>query len=35
MGWERPDRSCDGGPGGQGAGGEIKTVYVSFTAFRF
>lgn len=28
MGWEKPDRSCDGGPGGQGAGGEIKTDYV-------
>lgn len=28
MGWEKPDRACDGGPGGQGAGGEIKTDYV-------
>lgn len=28
MGWEKADRSCDGGPGGQGAGGDIKTDYV-------
>lgn len=28
MGWEKPDRSCDGGPGGAGAGGELKTDYV-------
>ena len=28
MGWERPDRACDGGPGGQGAGGDLKTDYV-------
>ena len=28
MGWERPDKACDGGPGGSGAGGEIKTDYV-------
>jgi len=28
MGWERPERACDGGPGGRGAGGDIKTDYV-------
>ena len=27
-GWERPTRTCDGGPGGRGAGGELKTDYV-------
>jgi hypothetical protein len=27
-GWERPTKQCDGGPGGQGAGGELKTDYV-------
>lgn len=28
MGWERATRECDGGPGGQGSGGELKTDYV-------
>ena len=28
QGWERPTRTCDGGPGGQGAGGSLKTDYV-------
>jgi hypothetical protein len=28
MGWRRPGRECDGGPGGLGAGGELKTDYV-------
>lgn len=28
MGWERATRECDGGPGGNGAGGELKTDYV-------
>ena len=28
MGWRRPGRECDGGPSGQGAGGELKTDYV-------
>ena len=28
MGWEVPSRECDGGPGGRGAGGELKTDYV-------
>lgn len=27
-GWERPTKLCDGGPGGSGAGGELKTDYV-------
>mmetsp|Transcript_37164 Transcript_37164/g.68305 ORF Transcript_37164/g.68305 Transcript_37164/m.68305 type:complete len:343 (+) Transcript_37164:3-1031(+) len=27
-GWERNTRSCDGGPGGSGAGGDLKTDYV-------
>ena len=27
-GWRRPGRDCDGGPGGQGAGGDLKTDYV-------
>ena len=27
-GWERPTSRCDGGPGGGGSGGEIKTDYV-------
>ena len=27
-GWEKPTRMCDGGPGGQGAGGDLKTDYV-------
>eukprot|EP00815_Leptocylindrus_aporus_P003092 CAMPEP_0116063156 /NCGR_PEP_ID=MMETSP0322-20121206/8241_1 /TAXON_ID=163516 /ORGANISM="Leptocylindrus danicus var. apora, Strain B651" /LENGTH=269 /DNA_ID=CAMNT_0003548709 /DNA_START=243 /DNA_END=1052 /DNA_ORIENTATION=+ len=28
MGWEKPSKSCDGGPGGSGNGGELKTDYV-------
>lgn len=28
MGWEKPTKLCDGGPGGRGAGGELKTDYV-------
>lgn len=28
MGWERATRECDGGPGGGGSGGELKTDYV-------
>eukprot|EP00546_Thalassionema_frauenfeldii_P002666 CAMPEP_0178933978 /NCGR_PEP_ID=MMETSP0786-20121207/23607_1 /TAXON_ID=186022 /ORGANISM="Thalassionema frauenfeldii, Strain CCMP 1798" /LENGTH=273 /DNA_ID=CAMNT_0020611709 /DNA_START=221 /DNA_END=1042 /DNA_ORIENTATION=- len=27
-GWEKPTKLCDGGPGGRGAGGELKTDYV-------
>lgn len=27
-GWEKATQYCDGGPGGSGAGGEIKTDYV-------
>lgn len=27
-GWERPGTDCDGGPGGRGAGGDIKKDYV-------
>ena len=27
-GWEKNTRACDGGPGGQGTGGELKTDYV-------
>ncbi len=27
-GWEKNTRACDGGPGGSGAGGELKTDYV-------
>ena len=27
-GWEKNTRECDGGPGGSGAGGELKTDYV-------
>lgn len=27
-GWERPTKLCDGGPGGSGAGGDLKTDYV-------
>lgn len=27
-GWEKNTRLCDGGPGGSGAGGELKTDYV-------
>jgi len=28
MGWEKATRECDGGPGGRGKGGELKTDYV-------
>lgn len=28
QGWERPTAQCDGGPGGRGSGGELKTDYV-------
>jgi FKBP-type peptidyl-prolyl cis-trans isomerase len=28
MGWEKATRECDGGPGGSGAGGDLKTDYV-------
>lgn len=28
MGWENPSKACDGGPGGRGSGGELKTDYV-------
>mmetsp|Transcript_21160 Transcript_21160/g.29916 ORF Transcript_21160/g.29916 Transcript_21160/m.29916 type:complete len:311 (-) Transcript_21160:31-963(-) len=28
QGWEKATRTCDGGPGGSGAGGELKTDYV-------
>ena len=28
MGWRLPGKQCDGGPGGSGAGGELKTDYV-------
>lgn len=27
-GWEKPTKLCDGGPGGQGAGGDLRTDYV-------
>lgn len=27
-GWEKPTRACDGGPGGGGTGGDLKTDYV-------
>jgi len=27
-GWEKPTTMCDGGPGGKGAGGDLKTDYV-------
>lgn len=27
-GWELPNKACDGGPGGTGAGGDLKTDYV-------
>lgn len=27
-GWRRPARECDGGPGGSGSGGDVKTDYV-------
>jgi FKBP-type peptidyl-prolyl cis-trans isomerase len=28
QGWRIPGRDCDGGPGGMGAGGDVKTDYV-------
>jgi len=28
QGWERPTAMCDGGPGGRGSGGDLKTDYV-------
>jgi len=28
MGWRKPGQSCDGGPGGGGAGGELRTDYI-------
>jgi FKBP-type peptidyl-prolyl cis-trans isomerase len=28
LGWRRPSRECDGGPGGSGTGGDIKTDFV-------
>jgi len=28
MGWRLPGTKCDGGPGGRGSGGELKTDYV-------
>mmetsp|Transcript_25255 Transcript_25255/g.74255 ORF Transcript_25255/g.74255 Transcript_25255/m.74255 type:complete len:191 (-) Transcript_25255:298-870(-) len=28
MGWRKTGKECDGGPGGSGAGGELKTDYV-------
>lgn len=28
MGWEKAGAACDGGPGGKGAGGDLKTDYV-------
>lgn len=27
-GWRKPSKACDGGPGGSGAGGELRTDYV-------
>jgi FKBP-type peptidyl-prolyl cis-trans isomerase len=27
-GWRKPGRACDGGPGGAGTGGDLKTDYV-------
>ena len=27
-GWEKPTKACDGGPGGGGSGGDIRTDYV-------
>lgn len=29
-GWRKPGAACDGGPGGQGAGGELRTDYGEF-----
>lgn len=28
QGWRKPGQACDGGPGGSGAGGDLKTDYV-------
>jgi len=28
QGWRKPGRACDGGPGGSGTGGDVKTDYV-------
>lgn len=28
MGWRKPNASCEGGPGGRGTGGDIKTDFV-------
>lgn len=28
MGWEKPGVQCDGGPGGRGTGGDLRTDYV-------
>lgn len=28
LGWRKPVKACDGGPGGAGTGGELKTDYV-------
>ena len=28
MGWERATAACDGGPGGRGTGGDLRTDYV-------
>lgn len=28
QGWRKPGQACDGGPGGQGSGGDLKTDYV-------
>jgi FKBP-type peptidyl-prolyl cis-trans isomerase len=28
LGWRRPSRECDGGPGGSGTGGDVKTDFV-------
>jgi len=27
-GWRKPTRACDGGPGGTGAGGDVRTDYI-------
>jgi FKBP-type peptidyl-prolyl cis-trans isomerase len=28
QGWRKPGKACDGGPGGSGQGGDLKTDYV-------
>ncbi|GKY92043.1 hypothetical protein MPSEU_000175900 [Mayamaea pseudoterrestris] len=28
QGWQKPTKACDGGPGGRGSGGDLKTDYV-------